>query len=178
MKNVLFTSVAIMFAAISTPSVAQTEEGPQVDFYIGAQAGYHGITANPLGDDGGAIFGGYVGVDYGDRVIVGIEANLNAGTGLINSEYGVAAKLGIRTGETGQIFVRAGYQQVDFNADRLIDTDDLFGFPLPSIVVSDGDYLLGIGGQFMVADNISFRGVVDTVAFDSVRGTVGVAFHF
>lgn len=177
MKYVLIASTAIAAVLVSTPVMAQ-ESGPAVDFYIGAQVGYHGIVSNPLGADGGAIFGGYAGVDFGDRIIVGIEANLGAGTGLIEREYGVAAKLGVRAGETGQIFVRAGYQQIDFNVDGLIDTEALFGFPLPDIDISAGDYLVGIGGQFMVADNISVRGVVDTIAFDTVRGTVGVAFHF
>lgn len=170
MKNILFAGAAMALAAIASPALAREES--HVDFYVGAQAGYHNIGENAVGGDGGAIFGGYAGVDFGSRVIVGVEGNINIGTGIIDAEYGVAAKLGVRTSDTGQIFARFGYQQVHFNVPNLT------GLPIPNFSIPAGDYMAGVGGQFMVSDNMSVRAVVDTIAFETVRGTVGLAFHF
>lgn len=174
MKKLLFAGAALAVASAATPAMAQET---QADFYIGAQAGYHDVGDNPFGDDDGAIFGVYTGVDVpvGETFILGVEGNYNVGTGAIDSEYGIAGKIGIRTGGSrqGQVFVRGGYQEVDF------DLDNLVGAPVPAGVDdTDGDYMVGVGAQMMVSENVSLRAVIDTIAFDSVRATGGLAIHF
>lgn len=171
MKTLWFGTTILAAAAMAAPAAAQT----QADFYVGAQAGYHDLGDNPFGDDDGAIFGTYVGVDVpvGEMVILGVEGNYNLGTGAIDSEYGIAGKLGVRVGQGAQIFARGGYQEVNF------DLNNLVGGPVPGGVDdTEGDYLVGAGAQFMVSPNVSLRAVLDTIAFDSVRATAGLALHF
>ena len=171
MKKLWFGTLISAAALAATPAMAQTE----ADFYIGGQAGYHDLGDNPIGDDDGAIFGTYVGVDVpvGETVVVGVEGNYNLGTGAIDSEYGIAAKLGFNASPTSQFFVRGGYQEVNF------DLDNVAGGPVPAgFDDTEGDYLVGAGAQFRVSENVSIRGVLDTIAFDTVRATAGLAFHF
>ncbi|MCA1749806.1 MAG: porin family protein [Sphingomonadales bacterium] len=171
MKKLWFGSVILSAAVMASPAMAQS----QADFYIGAQGGYHDVGDNPLGGDDGAIFGTYVGVDVpvGETFVVGVEGNYNLGTGAIDSEYGIAGKLGFNASPTSQFFVRGGYQEVNF------DLENLVGGPVPAgIDDTDGDYLVGAGAQFRVSENVSVRGVLDTIAFDSIRATAGLAFHF
>lgn len=171
MKTLWFGSAILAATVIAAPAYAQS----QADFYIGAEVGYHDLGSNPFGDDSGVIYGTYVGVDLpiGEQMVIGIEGNYNLGTDAIDSEYGVAAKLGLRVGNGGQIFVRGGYQEVNF------DLQNLVGVPVPGNVDDTaGDYLVGVGGQVMLSPNVSLRAVLDTIAFDSVRATAGVALHF
>ncbi len=177
MKNIMITSAAAV-AAMGLASPAMAQDAPEAEVYVGAQAGYHDIIDNPLGDDGGVIYGLYAGVDVpvGETIVAGVEGNFNLGTGAIDSEYGIVGKLGARVGDGGQIFLRGGYQHIDFDvgglSNGLVSADDL------DIADDDGDYLVGVGGQFKVSDNVSLRAVVDTVAFDTTRATVGLAVHF
>ncbi len=162
-------SAAVMF---TTPVMAQ--ETGEAEVYVGANVGYHDLGTGIPNDDG-AIFGGYIGVDVpvGETLVIGAEANYNIGTDAIDSEYGIAAKLGVNVGDGGQLFLRGGYQEVD------LDLDNIIGAPVPAgLDDSDGDYLLGIGGQYKVSKNVRLRAVVDTIAFDSTRATVGLQFNF
>lgn len=167
-----FLSVAAIGAALSaSPALAQNGAA-DAEFYAGLSAGYHDISD---ADVDSVILGGYAGVDVpiGETIIIGVEGNYHFGTGDIDGEYGVAAKIGTRVGDNGQIFLRGGYQEVDF------DLENIFGGPLPAgIADSEGDYLVGIGGQFKTANNLGLRLVVDTIAFDTVRATVGVQYNF
>lgn len=170
----LWFGTAISAAALAaTPAMAQ--EG-QAEFYVGGQAGYHDIGDNALGgDDGGAIVGTYAGVDVpvGESLVLGLEGNWNRGTNAIDYEYGVAGKLGVRAGARTQLFVRGGYQEVDFDLGNIVNG------PVPAgLDDTDGDYLVGAGAQYKLNENLSLRGVVDTIAFDTVRATAGLAYHF
>ncbi len=150
------------------------QEANEPEIYVGANAGYHDLGKGIPNDDG-AIFGGYIGVDVpiGETFVIGAEANYDIGTDAIDSEYGIAAKLGVNVGNGGQLFVRGGYQEVD------LDLDNIIGAPVPAgLDDTDGDYLLGIGGQLKVTDTVRLRAVLDAIAFDSTRATVGVQFNF
>lgn len=173
MKKLWFGSIVLSAAAVAaTPAMAQSE----ADFYIGGQAGYHDLGDNPLGgDDDGAIVGVYGGVDVpvGERLILGVEGNWNRGSNAIDYEYGIAGKLGVRVGERAQVFARGGYQEVD------VDLGNVVNGPVPAgLDDTDGDYLVGAGAQYRLNENLSLRGVVDTIEFDTVRLTAGLAYHF
>ena len=176
-KNIL-AAPAIFGAAIAAmalPAAAHAQsEDPKVETYVGATAGIHDLGIG-LPDDDGGIYGVVAGVDVpvGKTFFVGAEGNYNIGDGAIDSEYGVAARAGVRVGDTGKVYVRGGFQEVDFNLRGLIPgvpagTDD-----------TDGDYLVGAGVEFGLGDSpIAFRAGIDTIAFDSTRATVGVLYKF
>jgi outer membrane immunogenic protein len=163
MKKFVLASVAVL-AISSSPAFA----GEGAEVYVGPTLGYHDVDVL----DDGMIYGGVVGVDVplAGNIVTGLEANVNRGSGVIDTEYGVAAKLGYNFSDKGQIFVRGGYQQVDFDRSKLgllsTDQDD------------DGDYLVGIGAQYRVAPSATVRVALDTIAFDSTRVTAGVLVGF
>jgi len=174
MKTLTLTALAAM-GAIALPAAAQaqtTAQGPEV--YVGATAGIHDLGFGFPDDDGG-IYGVVAGVDVpvGESLFVGVEGNYNIGDGAIDSEYGVAARAGVRVGETAKVYVRGGFQEVDFNLRRFVplapaNADD-----------TDGDYLVGAGVEFGLGESpVRFRAGIDTIAFDSTRATVGVLFGF
>ena len=178
MRKIAFTTPALIGAAlgaIALPAAAQaqsTTQGPEV--YVGASAGIHDLGSGFDNDDGG-IYGVVAGVDFpvGETLFVGAEGNYHIGDGAIDSEYGIAARAGVRVGDSTKLFVRGGYQEVDFNLSR---------FVTPAVVGlddTDGDYLVGAGVEFGLGDSpVAFRAGIDTIAFDSTRATVGVLYTF
>lgn len=171
-----FTLAAALAAvpfALSAPAMAQ--DAPQPDVYIGAQGGYHDLGDNPLGKDGSPIYGVFAGVDVpvGPVLVVGAEGNFNLGSGIIDSEYGATGKIGVRIGESGQLFARGGYQWVDLDVRRAIGVPAPAGFDDTS-----GDYLVGVGGQYKIGTNTALRVTVDTLGFDTTRVAGGLAFNF
>ncbi len=163
MKKFILASVATL-AVASSPAFA----GEGAEVYVGPTLGYHDIDVL----DDGMIYGGVVGVDVplAGKVVTGLEANFNGGTGIIGSEYGVAAKLGYNFNDRGQVFIRGGYQMVDFDRSKIglaAGDDD-----------TAGDYLLGIGAQYRAAKSATVRVALDTIAFDSTRVTAGVLVGF
>ncbi|WP_438727374.1 outer membrane beta-barrel protein [Parasphingorhabdus sp. DH2-15] len=175
MKKTIISILAIGVATAASPAMAQSNDA-QAEFYVGASAGYHDVGDLPIvGTVDGIILGGYAGVDVpvGETIIIGLEGNYHFGTSDIDSEYGIAAKLGTRVGNNGQVFLRGGYQEVDF------DLGNIVGGGVPAgLDDSDGDYLVGVGGQISTGNNIGLRLVVDTIGFDTVRATVGVQYNF
>lgn len=174
MNKIAFTTIAAM-GALAIPAAAQAQsDAPKVEAYVGATAGIHDLGIG-LPDDDGGIYGIVAGVDVpvGKTFFVGAEGNYNIGDGAIDSEYGIAARAGVRVGERGKVYVRGGFQEVDFNLRRLIpnvpaNADD-----------TDGDYLVGAGVEFGLGDSpVAFRAGIDTIAFDSTRATVGVLYKF
>lgn len=176
MRKIVFTTLAAL-GAISLPAAAQaqsnTATGPEL--YVGASAGTHDLGIG-LPNDNGGIYGVVAGVDFpvGETFFVGAEGNFHIGDGAIDSEYGAAARVGVRVGERGKVFVRGGYQEVN------LDLRNIFGVnPLPPLDDTAGDYLVGAGVEFGLGDSpVRFRAGIDTIAFDSTRATVGVIFGF
>lgn len=189
MRKIAFTTLAAM-GAIALPAAAQAQDA-QPDVTIGATVGLHDLGID-LGDfdaddgdlddlnidDSGEIYGGFVAVDFplGTNLFAGVEGNASFGSGPIDAEYGASARLGFRTDGGAKIYARGGYQWVDLDAGNLagipdFDEDD---FDLDTTV---GDYLVGVGVEVPVS-SVVLRANVDTIAFDTLRGTVGVGFKF
>jgi outer membrane immunogenic protein len=115
-----------------------------------------------------------VDVPVGKTLTLGVEGNYHLGTNAIDSEYGVAARLGFPIGATSQLFVKGGYQWVDFDLGTVIG-----GLVPAGSDDTDGDYLVGVGGEFGIGDSPArIRVGVDTISFDTVRATAGVIFKF
>jgi len=172
-KTAIGAAVLTGAGLLATPAMAQDTGKP--DIYVGGEVGYHDLGSNPIGASDGAIYGVYAGVDVpvGPVLVLGLEGNFNLGSNAIDSDYGVAGKIGANIGERAQLFVRGGYQEVNFDLGQVSG-----GLVTGGLDDTDGDYLLGVGGQYKIAPNASIRLVVDTIAFDTTRVTGGVAFHF
>ncbi len=187
-KIALIAGAAVLPFAL--PAVAHAQEATTgARPYVGVQVGIHDLgvdkdeidTAGFELDDSAVIYGVYGGVDFdiGTTAIIGVEGNANLGNGPIDAEYGVAARIGVKTGDKGVIFARAGYQWVNFDAagligvdDDLIDDDDL------DLDDTSGDYLVGIGADVVLGPNVGLRVAIDTIAFDTFRPSAGVHFRF
>jgi opacity protein-like surface antigen len=183
MKKIAFTALAAM-GAIALPAAAQAQDAkPEVT--IGAQVGLHdlGVEVDSAAiddaiDDSGEIYGVFAAVDFpiGETLFAGIEGNANLGSGPIDAEYGVSGRFGLKTQGGSKIYARGGYQWVDIDVGGLVDVP---GFDEDSFTgdTTVGDYLVGVGVEFPIS-SVVLRANVDTIAFDSLRGTVGVGFKF
>ena len=166
-------AVAAIAIAIPTTAFAQGSE-TSVEPYIGASVGYHDI-GTTIPDDDGVIYGIVAGVDVPvtDTLFVGAEANFHLGDNAIDSEYGVAGRVGLRVADNSKLYLRGGYQEVDFDLGN-------FGIATPpGFDTTEGDYLVGAGAEIGLGGGpLKLRANVDTIAFDSLRVTGGVLFSF
>ena len=122
----------------------------------------------------------YVAVDVpvSSNFFVGVEGNAHFGTDAIDADYGVSGRLGYRAEDGTKVYLRGGYQWVDVDAAELAGVDDdLFDEDDLGIDTTIGDYLVGAGVEVPVGQ-VSIRGNVDTISFDTVRLTAGVGFRF
>ena len=188
MRKAVFTATAAI-AAIAIPSVAHAQAEP----FAGISAGYHslgvegdvedefdGIDVDI--DDSSPIFGAYAGADFavGTNAFVGLEANFHIGTGAIDSEYGASARLGFRDAGGAKYYLRGGYQEIDLDFAEIVSVDG-FEFDdedFDGIDDSGGDYLVGAGVEFPLGTSAMLRVNLDTVGFETVRGTAGIGFRF
>ena len=192
MKKIAYTTLAAI-GAIALPAAAQAQSTEGADITIGASVGMHdlGIDLGDLDaddgefddfniDDSSEIYGGFVAADFplGESMFAGVEGNFHFGSGAIESEYGAAARLGFKTEGGSKIYARGGYQWVDLDVENLTGVSEDF-LDENDIDVSDvgGDYLVGVGVEVPVS-SVVLRANVDTIAFDTLRGTVGVGFKF
>jgi outer membrane immunogenic protein len=186
MRKIAFTTLAAL-GAIALPTAAQAQdEASKAEVTIGATAGIHDLGVDFDDgeiegfdiDDSGEIYGGFVAVDFplGANLFAGVEGNASLGSGPIDAEYGASARLGIRTNGGGKVYVRGGYQWVDVDAGNLIGDPDFDEGDFDLDTTAD-DYLVGVGVEFPVS-SVVLRANVDTIAFDTLRGTVGVGLKF
>ncbi len=191
MKKLLLAAAA---AAFVLPAVASAQETTPdgsrafgIDPYVGVLGGYEGFESNPGGGippsvRGNLLKGGLVEGVAGVNVplggfFVGVEGNAAKGfTGDIDWQYGVHGRVGARAGETGLIYVKAGYMWTNF--DRYgPDSRDF------------GDISYGIGGEFgpsaigldglVKKEGVRFRAEISTRGdFETVRPMAGVIAHF
>lgn len=190
MKKIgLMACAAVLAFAVPGMAHAQEAAAPAAHPYVGVQVGIHDLAADTDEfdgsgfdiDDSGMIYGVYGGVDFdlGSTAVVGIEGNFNLGDGPIDSEYGIAARIGVRAGTGTVIFGRVGYQWVDIDAAGLVGLDeDAFDDEDLDIDDTGGDYLVGIGADIAVGPSFGIRLAVDTLAFDTVRPTIGAHIRF
>ena len=171
-------------AAFALPTAAQAQDVLPGEGFIGVQAGVHDLDLGEIEDDfgvdlesTGTIVGAFAGYDLplGPGAFVGAEVNYNFGFGAIDSEYGIAGRLGAKLPGGAKIYARGGYQQVEFDFSEITGVDDESLFD--GIDDSDGDYLLGLGADFGLGNTL-LRVNLDTVSFDTVRATAGVGLKF
>jgi opacity protein-like surface antigen len=184
-KIALIASAAILPFVV--PSVAHAQEARTAHPYAGVQVGYHdlGVDTDDLNvagfdiDDSALIYGVYGGVDFdiGTSAVIGVEGNFNLGKGPIDTEYGVAGRIGFRAGTGTVIFARAGYQWVNLDAEGLLGIDEDI-FDDDDIDDTIGDYLVGVGADIAVGQSAGIRIAVDTIAFDTLRPTIGAHIRF
>src|SRR5215210_3363505 len=132
MKKLLIAAMA----ALCLPSIAQAQDtAPDsspafgIEPYVGFGGGYHDFDSGNKGvlqlngSANGALITGFAGVNVPLSVlVVGVEGNVAKGFNDIDWEYGVTGHVGVRAGDSGMIFARAGYQWVQakngFSDDR------------------------------------------------------------
>ena len=177
-------------ALAASPAMAQ--DAYEGSFYVGPQVGYHSLEIDETDpvftgfniDDGGVIFGGVIGGDLAvgnSAIVVGAELDANAGKGPVESDYGAVGYIGFQLSPQAQISLRGGYREVRLDLYELtgqtvgqsVTVDRAFG----AADDQDGDYTVGIGGRYGLG-NFGVRAAVDTISFDSVRGTVALVLMF
>ena len=189
MKKISYLAVAAL--AIALPGVAQAQgSAPSASPYVGASVGLHnlGIDESDFAgipgidiDDSAIVYGGYAGVDFGvaPNAVIGVEGNFHLGNGPIDNEFGIAARIGYRTDNGSVIYARGGYQWVNIDPSGLTGVNITDAqFEAAGGDDTTGDYLLGVGADIAVGGNARLRVGIDTLAFDTVRPTVGVNFAF
>lgn len=178
------TLIAALCAATLPFAAANAQEAPDgsrafgIEPYVGIGGGWHDFdTGNKgllqtQGSAKGALVTGFAGVNVPlGMFVVGAEGNVAKGFSDIDWEYGVTGHLGLRIGESGMIFGRAGYQWV--NTDIGDDRNELYGFG-----VEVGPKDIGLGG-ITGQSGVRLRLAVDTFdEFQSIRPTAAVVFHF
>ncbi len=185
MKKIAIATVAAL-GAIALPAAAQAQDTAKPEVTIGAQVGLHDLSVDTSDpdldgfdiDESGEIYGVFAAVDFplGETLFAGVEGNANLGSGPIDAEYGVSGRLGLRTSGGSKIYARGGYQWVDIDAGNLIGDPD-FDENDFDLDTTAGDYLVGVGVEVPVS-SVVLRANVDTIAFDTLRGTVGVGIKF
>ncbi len=182
----LVSAAALPFAL---PGVANAQESTGAHPYIGVQGALHDLNVDEdeidTGgfdlDDNALTYGVYGGVDFdlGKSAVVGVEGNFNLGNGPIDSEYGIAGRVGLRAGTGTVIFARAGYQWINIDGSGLIGVDeDLIDDDDLDMSDTIGDYLVGVGADIAVGKNMGLRVAVDTVSFDTLRPSLGLHLKF
>jgi len=150
--------------------------------YFGILGGYHsfdrvndfGLTPDRGKMQGWLVSGiGGINIPLGP-VFVGVEGNATKGFNDIDWEYGARGRAGFRAGDSGLIFVSAGYQWVNGKEDR--------GFAnrhgvMYGAGVEVGPRNIGLGGITGQAGP-RLRLQVETYDFNSLRPMAGVVFHF
>jgi len=179
--------VSAVALPLAVPGAAHAQESTGARPYVGVQAGLHdlNVDADDLGtntfdiDDSALTYGGYAGVDFdlGKSAVIGVEGNFNLGNGPIDSEYGIAGRIGFRAKGGTVVFARAGYQWVDVDGSGLLGVDEslLAGVDYDDTI---GDYLVGVGADIAVGEKMGLRVAVDTISFDTLRPSVGLHLRF
>lgn len=185
MRKIAFITAAAL-GAMALPAAAQAQDSNKPEVTIGASVGLHDLAVDIEDadledfdiDESGEIYGGFAAVDFplGETLFAGVEGNAHFGSGPIDAEYGVSARLGLKTEGGTKLYARGGYQWVDIDAGNLIGVPDFEegDFDLDT---TEGDYLVGVGVEVPVS-SVVLRANVDTIAFDTLRGTVGVGLKF
>lgn len=151
-----------------------------IEPYVGVFGGYHDFdrgTDGPLqagNSANGALVGGYGGVNIPlGAFVVGAEGSIAKGFNDIDYEYGVTGHAGVRIGDSGMFFGRAGYHWVNAKNGFANDKNEIYGFG-----VEVGPKDIGLGG-LTGNSGVRLRLAIDTYDdFQSIRPTVGATFHF
>lgn len=190
MKKLLLSAALIAFLPVAAQAQDTTSgtdataiDGTPafgIEPYVGVFGAYHDFdrgTDGPLqagNSVNGALVGGYGGVNIPlGAFVVGAEGNIAKGFNDISYEYGATGHLGVRIGDSGMFFGRAGYHWVEAKNGFADDKNEIYGFG-----VEVGPKDIGLGGLTGNA-GVRLRLAVDTYDdFQSIRPQVGVSFHF
>lgn len=179
-----FALAAVMAACL--PMAAQAQEtSPDgsrpfgIEPYVGVLGGYHSFDRNSEFGSApgrvkmnGALISGVAGVNVPlGGFFVGAEGNATKGFSDIDWEYGVKGRAGFRAGESGLLYLSAGYQWVNGRRNFSDQKDWMYG---GGIEVGPKD--IGLGG-LTGASGVRLRLQIDTYDFDSIRPMAGVVFH-
>lgn len=206
----IFCLAAAVAAVSMTPAFAQEDD--RAGFYAGADIGYGksksdlsytpraGAVQSGDADKNGLRYGGFAGygLALGESFYLGAEAGLGAGGGDISRTFGgnkisvepklrysLVGKAGLRVGDGGLIYGKAGVERRRFEVSTTRSKEDL---KLQGVVY-------GVGYQQMLSEVISVRGELlrvdygdKTASFaagdrvkvdaDETRLTFGGAVHF
>ncbi len=184
MKKFLLAAAALV--ALPTAAMAQ-DTAPDgtpafgIEPYVGVLGGYHNFdrrsefgTSGNRGKMDGALIEGVAGVNVPlGPVFVGAEGSVAKGFKDIDWEYGVKGRIGARAGDSGLIYVSAGYQWVNGKGNR--------GYPdrsdwIYGVGVEVGPKDIGLGG-ITGNSGVRLRLSAETYDFDSIRPMAGLVFH-
>ena len=105
-------------------------------------------------------------------VLVGAEAQGSKGFQDIDWEYGAMGRVGIRAGDSGLFFARAGYRWIEGRRGFGKDHNEVYG-----LGVEVGPKNIGLGGV-AGKSGARLRLAVDTYDLTSIRPSAAVVFHF
>lgn len=183
---------ATAFAQDSAPPPsAAADDGPKapdgskafgIEPYVGVLGGYETFdhrsefgTSPNHGTMNGALISGVAGVNVPlGPVFVGVEGNGTKGFNDINWEYGVKGRVGARAGDSGLIYVAAGYEWINPHSNRGFSDHSSWVYGLG---VEVGPKDIGLKGATGNAGP-RLRLQMDTYDFHSLRPMAGVIFHF
>jgi len=183
MKKLLLAGLvaaAVPFAAHAQEEAPDGSKAFGIEPYVGIGGGYHDFDSgnhgklNLNGGAHGALITGFAGVNVPlGPLVVGAEGNVAKGFSDIDWEYGATGHIGVRAGDSGMVFVRAGYQWVNGKRGYGDDKNEIYG-----IGVEVGPKDIGLGGITGSAGP-RLRLTVDTFDnFQSLRPQAAVVFHF
>jgi outer membrane immunogenic protein len=184
MKMMIAALAALALPTTALAQEADTAEAPDgsrafgIEPYVGIGGGWHDFNTGNKGvlEQQGSLSSGIVTGFAGVNVplgplVVGAEGNVAKGTDDIDWEYGVSGHVGVRVGESGMFFARAGYQWIE--SDLGDDRNEMYGFG-----VEVGPKDIGLGG-ITGESGVRLRLAFDTFdVFQSIRPTAAVVFHF
>lgn len=182
-------AAALGAAAIAAPVAAQdstTATAPDgtrafgLSPYFGVGGGYqdfdnkrNGGEFNQRGSANGASIDVFAGVDVPlGPVVVGVEGQGSKGFHDIDWEYGAMGRIGVRAGDSGLIFVRAGNRWIEGRRGYGNDRNEVYG-----VGVEVGPKSIGLGG-LTGNSGVRLRLAADTYDMRSIRPSAALVFHF
>ncbi|MGL5839143.1 MAG: opacity protein [Sphingorhabdus sp.] len=156
--------------------------------YFGVMGGYASYDRNTLPESGipetidgrrreGWLVEGVVGANIPlGAFFVGAEGNVAKGVdGIIDWQYGVAGRVGLRAGETGMIYGKAGYEWVNFTDAATGGRD--YGDEIYGLGFEVGPREIGLGG-LTGESGARIRFEITSRDFETLRPMAGFMFHF
>ncbi len=196
-KSILCAAIAlaaisptVAHAQDSTPSEGSAPDGsPGFGFepYFGVMGGYfqfdrdtlnEGIPTKPNnGKYEGGLVEGVIGANIPlGPIFIGAEGAVAKGfKGDIDWQYGVFGRAGVRVGDSGQFYAKAGYEWVNFD-NRTPGNQD-YGNEVYGLGVEVGPKDIGLGG-ITGNSGARLRLEINTRDFQQIRPMAGVVFHF
>ena len=184
-KLVLAAMVAasIPAAAFAQDTAPDGSRAFGLEPYVGVLGGYEtfdrrsefGNASPRYGKMDGALVSGIAGVNVPlGPVFVGVEGNVAKGFKDIDWEYGVKGRVGARAGDSGLLYVSAGYEWVNGKSNRgFADHKDM----IYGVGVEVGPKDIGLGGLLGGSQGPRLRLQADTYDFDSIRPMAGIVWH-